>query len=118
MEFIHLKDSKGNETLNADFSQIKEAYLKVFRSKSYSRSNYIDILHTAEEKELEIYPQSIVLIDHLMFYDGPGSPAELLSMRYQEGTILPILWEAVNLFQGGDIEKLIKLFKTLPKPKE
>lgn len=116
MEFLYLTDNKGNETQHPDFAQIKNAYLEVFRSKSYSRSNFISIVHSAEEKELEIYPQSIVLIDHLLFYDGPSSPAELLSMRYKEGTVLPILEEVINLFQTGDMEKLIKLFKTLPKP--
>lgn len=116
MEFIYLIDNEGNEIQYPSFIQIKDAYLKVFRSKSYSRNNFISISHSAEEKELEIYPQSIVLIDHLMFYDGPKGPAELLSIRYKEGTILPILEEAINLFQGGEIERLIELFKTLPKP--
>lgn len=118
MEFLYLTDSKGNEIQHPDFVQIKNAYLEVFRSKSYSRSNFISIVLSGEEKELEIYPQSIVLIDHLLFYEGPGGPAELLSVRYQEGTILPVLEEAINLFQGGEMEKLIKLLKTLPKPKD
>lgn len=116
MELIYLTNNKGNEIQYPSFSQIKDAYLEVFRSKSYGRSNFISILHSAEEKELEIYPQSIVLIDHLLFYDGPKSPAELLSIRYKEGTILPILEEVMNLFQGGETEKLIELLKTLPKP--
>lgn len=116
MELIYLTDSKGTEIEHPTFAQIKDAYLEVFRSKSYSRSNFISITHSSEEKELEIYPQSIVLIDHLLFYDGPKGPAELLSIRYKEGTILPILEEAITLFQGGEIKRLIELFKTLPKP--
>lgn len=116
MEFINLTDNEGNEFNNPSFIQIKDAYLKVYRAKSYSRSNFISISHTAGEMELEIYPQSIVLIDHLLFYDGPKGPAEILSMRYKEGTVLPILEESINLYQGGEIEKLITLLKTLPKP--
>lgn len=107
----------GDIISNASFGQIKDAYLELFRLKG-SGKFFLTIMNPIE-LELEIYTQSIVLIDYGRYvYDGPGGGAEILAIRYEEGTILPILEEVTNLLNGGDDEKLITLLKTLPKPKE
>jgi hypothetical protein len=115
---LFLTDIHGKETEKASFSQIKEAYLELFRHKGYGKL-HINILDSLNELELEIYSQSVILIDQCQYiYDGPGCEAERLSMRYEEGSILPILEELCNLlYDGVGEEKIIKLLKTLPKPK-
>ena len=113
---LFLTDIHGKETDKASFSQIKDSYLELFRLKGYGKF-YIDLMSIGE-MELEIYSQSIVLIDQGRYrYDGPRGLAERFFTRYEEGSILPILEELCNLLEGDDEEGIIKLLKTLPKPK-
>lgn len=116
MDLIGLTDKNGKYTNNAEYADIRDAYLEVFRTKSYSRQNFISINHVAEELEMEIYLQSVVLIDHTKFYDGPSGSAELAVIRFKEGEILPKLQEILDLYQGGEVDKVIKIIESLPKP--
>lgn len=114
---LTLTDIHGNTTPNASFSQIKDAYLELFRFKGSGK--FFVTLMSIGEMELEIYSQSIVLIDQGRYvYDGPRGLAERFFTRYEEGSILPILEELCNLLKGDDEEEIIKLLKTLPKPQE
>lgn len=115
---LYLTDIHGKHTEKVSFSQIKDAYLELFRQKSSGKDNVVSISNASEEM-LEIYSQSVVFTDLGGFvYDGPGGAGELLSIRYEEGTILPLLEEICNLLEGSSAEKIISLLKKLPKPKD
>lgn len=115
---LYLTDIHGNETVKASFGQIKDAYLELFRKKSSGMSDVVIISNISEEV-LEIYSQSIVFTDLGRFaYDGPGGPAEILSIRYEEGTILPVLEKVCNLLEGSEAGDILEIFKKLPKPKD
>jgi hypothetical protein len=116
-EELTLTDIHGNVSTNALFSQIKDAYLELYRAK-FSGKFCVTVKNTSE-LEMEIYSQTIVITDYGRFaYDGPGSPAEIVSIRYREETILPVLEKLCELFIHGTNEEIISLLKTLPKPQE
>lgn len=107
---INLTKINGETVNDVTFADIKAAFLELYRSHGR-----ITLMNDSE-LALEIYQNTVVLQDYGHFkYDGPGGPGELLTIRVEEGSLLPVLEEAVELLDGYEIKKLIQLLNSLPR---
>lgn len=114
---ITLTDRKGKNVENPTITDIQKALNDLHLSKDIKdvKENYVSLVNDSE-LDLEIYQQTVILQDWSRSYDGPGGPGELLRVRYKEGSLFNKIEEVVNLLDGEEREKLIKLLKSLPKP--
>ena len=117
---LSLENINGESIENATLQDIKKALLALFMKKSgEGKSHKVTIWNDYEEISLEVYENTLILQDWGHFrYDGPGGAGELLRIRVKEGSISYIIDEVVNLFGEYKLKELIKLLKSLPKPKE
>lgn len=108
-------------TKEATLADIKKAIFELYTSKEYSGSAYhLSLSFEPEETELRIYRGAVVMIDYSRgVYDGPGSPAEVISRRVEEWSILEKIEQIYDLFNGEKPFEmsLEDILKSLPEEK-
>ena len=119
---IHMTDTNNKDTENVTLTNVQRAFNTLFLAKSNDpkpiQKNHISLINDSE-LGLEIYQRTIILQDYGNFSDdGPGGPGEILRIRVKKGSLFPILKEVVDLLDGYEVKKLVKILKSLPKPKQ
>ena len=118
---IYLEDTNRKVIENATLMDIQKAFNNLYvlikaTDSVPAKSNYISLMNDSE-LALEIYQKTVVLQDYGRFsYDGPGGPGEIVRVRVEEGGLFSKLEEAIDLLDNDEVEKLVNVLKSLPKP--
>ena len=120
---ICLEDTSKKSIEDATLVDIQKAFNKLYvlikttdPAPIGTKSNFISLMNDSE-LALDIYQKTVVLQDYGRFsYDGPGGPGKIVRVRVEEGSLFSKLEEVVDLLDNDEVEKLVNVLKSLPKP--